>query len=68
MRGRTRRITGLALLLSLAGGCARAADGLSAPDFAGDFLGGFQLDLKGYVEGRAVAADDTQSWKRNGLG
>lgn len=54
------RTTVLAFLLILAGADARAADSPA--------LGEFQLDLKGYVEGRAVAADDTQSWERNGLG
>lgn len=56
------RYAALALLPGLIAGAApaRAADSLLPEDF--------QLDLKGYVEGRAVAADDTKTWERNGLG
>jgi hypothetical protein len=56
-----RRISAFAMLLLAAGAPARAADGASP-------FADFELDLKGYVEGRFIAADDTKSWERNGLG
>ncbi|MHB1207809.1 MAG: hypothetical protein ACYCZX_19755 [Rhodospirillaceae bacterium] len=61
-----RRISALAPLLLAVGMSAHARAAES--ETSSDLLGGFQLDLKGYVEGRAVAADDTKSWERNGLG
>ncbi len=65
MRGDKGRRAVVLLLSCLTAGAADAhADSLLPQNFLGDF----QLDLKGYVEGRAVAADGTMTWERNGLG
>jgi hypothetical protein len=68
------RLITATMLLTLAAGAPARADGDDRSGARGDgsgasdFLGGLQLDLKGYVEARAVSASDTKSWERNGLG